>query len=343
MDNAALPVLRGPRLTLRPLVMTDADALVRGVGNYDVSKWLSVVPYPYTHEDAAWFIEKTLADRARVWGICDEEGLRGVIGLEDGLGYWLAREAWGRGYGFEAARIVAAHWFDTQGDTPLTSAYFAGNERSGGVLRALGFEPGETFRTPARALSQEIDATRMVLTRTAWDARQDFTLRTPRLMIRPLDERDAAAFAALTRPGMTRMLGRIKTGMTEAEVLADLDRRRWRGYPGFTLAILHDGRFAGIVGLGGEPLSLGYFLAPDLWGRGLMTEALAAFLPEIFDRFPVGRIHADHFEDNPASGALLRKFGFVETGRELRPSLGRLEPAPAITYALTREALKVAR
>ncbi len=59
MSRQAPPVLRTPRLTLRPLEMTDADAIVEGVGNYDVSRWLSVVPYPYTVEDALWFLEKT--------------------------------------------------------------------------------------------------------------------------------------------------------------------------------------------------------------------------------------------------------------------------------------------
>lgn len=38
MSYAALPVLRTPRLTLRPLTHLDADAIVDGVGNYDVSK-----------------------------------------------------------------------------------------------------------------------------------------------------------------------------------------------------------------------------------------------------------------------------------------------------------------
>ena len=68
---------------------------------------------------------------------------------------------------------------------------------------------------------------------------------------------------------------------------------------------------------------------------------MSAFLPSIFDRFPLSRLEADHFEDNPVSGAILRKFGFEETGRQLGTSKARLEPAPVITYAVTRETLKV--
>ena len=91
------------------------------------------------------------------------------------------------------------------------------------------------------------------------------------------------------------------------------------------MIIEHDARVAGAIGFGKG--TLGYYLAPDLWGQGLMSEALAAFLPEVFDRFPMDSIKADHFEDNPASGAILRKFGFRQTGREMATSKARLEPA----------------
>ncbi|MGI9393232.1 MAG: GNAT family N-acetyltransferase, partial [Boseongicola sp.] len=90
MTTAALPTLWTPRLTLRPLELTDADAIVEGVGNYDVSKWLSVVPYPYDRTDADWFLEKTIESRAPIWAIYDDTGLQGLIGLENELGYWLA-------------------------------------------------------------------------------------------------------------------------------------------------------------------------------------------------------------------------------------------------------------
>ena len=96
-----------------------------------------------------------------------------------------------------------------------------------------------------------------------------------------------------------------------------------------------------MVGFGGDPLSLGYFLGRDDWGRGYMTEALSAFLPELFDRFPMNRIVADHFADNPASGRVLQKMGFEKTGEEMGISKARLEPAPLITYAVTRDTFKV--
>ena len=340
MSYAALPTLGTPRLTLRPLEITDADAVVDGIGNYDVSRWLGRVPYPYSHSDFHEFFERVVRDDLMIWAIENFEGLVGVVGLDEELGYWLARKSWRKGYGFEAARAAVAHWFADPANGDLVSGHYDENHRSEQVLRALGFETVAQSPRYAKSLAQEVPGTDVVLTRARWEARLDFRVTTERLTLRPIETRDAAAFAALTVPAVTTMLSRLKTGMSEAEVLADLPRRTWRGYLGFTLVIEHEGQFAGTVGFGGG--SIGYFLDPALWGQGLMTEALSAALPEFFDRFPVSKIGADHFEDNPASGAVLKKLGFVETGDEIGTSVARVEPCRLITYALLRDNLRAA-
>ncbi len=337
--SAALPTLRTPRLTLRPLEENDADTVYDGVSNFDVIRWLGRIPYPYTRKDAVAFVTRAMQGDLRAWAIEDINGFAGVAGLDEELGYWLARPAWGQGYAFEAAHAVVEHWFSDLSNGKIDSGHYHDNDRSRRILRALGFEFVRDRARFSRALSQDVMGTDLVLTREAWEARQDLTLRTKRLIIRPLEERDAADFARLTVPEVTRMLSNLKTGMTEAEALADFSRRRWRGYLRFTLAIESDGRMIGTVGVGAG--DVGYFLAPSHWGRGLMTEALSAVVPAIFERFPIRKIEAGHFEDNPASGAILRKLGFEQTGREMATSLARLEPAPLITYAVTRETLRV--
>ncbi len=328
-------------MELRPLSPQDTDALVRGVGNYDVSRWLAVVPYPYDKSDAEDFVARVQAQDNPFWGIHNAHGLIGVVSLDGELGYWVARPFWGKGYGFEAAHGAVDYWFSDARAGDLASGFFDGNDRSGAVLRALGFRLSERVTRYARSFQQDVVSNQMRLSRKDWRARLDMTLYTPRLMLRPLESRDAAAFAAMMVPEVTRMLSRHRTGMTEADVLDDLPRRKWRGYMGFTLAIEMDGRLIGTIGIGGTPASIGYFLSPDHWGQGLMSEAMAGFLPEVFARFPVSRIYADHFEDNPASGNVLRKFGFEVTGREMGKSVARVEQAPLITYALQRRNLRV--
>ncbi len=341
MSDAALPVLRTPRLTLRPLVDHDADAIVEGIGNFDVSKWLAVVPYPYTRADAEAFIAKVRAQEKPFWAICDDEGLRGVVCLDDELAYWLARPAWGRGYGFEAAYAAVAHWFSEPSSGDLLSGYFEGNDRSGRLLAALGFQFDTRHVRHARSFRQDVVSNRMRLTRARWKARHGFALRTPRLEIRPMHAGDAAGLAAMAVPEVARGTASVVPGWSRDEAAEWIAARQWRGYPGFFLAVERDGGLVGAVGFGGVPPEVGYMFRPDHWGQGLATEALAACLPEFFARFPVSNIRATVFADNPASIAVAVKLGFREIGRGMGNSKARLEPAPVITYAVTRETLRM--
>jgi RimJ/RimL family protein N-acetyltransferase len=341
MSYAALSVLGTPRLTLRPLTVDDAEAIAAGIGNFDVSKWLAVVPYPYGLDDACDFIDRVMREERMVWAICDVSGLVGLVGIEDELGYWLARPAWGRGYAFEAAQAVVQHWYSHPSNGDLESGHFDGNDRSAAILRALGFlREGSGFRF-ARSLSQEVPATDMLITRTRWEARQGFEISTARMTIRPFEEGDAPAFAGMAVAEVARNMATIPIDMGVEEARAYLSASRFRGLPGFRLAIVRGARLIGAIGFGGTPPDVAFFLAPDQWGQGLATEALSAFLPEVFERFPVSRVAAEHFEDNPAPGRVLKKLGFVETGRQQGTSKARLEPAPVITYAVTRETLRV--
>jgi len=61
--------------------------------------------------------------------------------------------------------------------------------------------------------------------------------------------------------------------------------------------------------------SLGYWLAEEFWGRGIMTEAVAAFIDFCFENFPLRRIYAEVFANNPASARVLEKAGFIFEGR----------------------------
>ncbi len=51
------------------------------------------------------------------------------------------------------------------------------------------------------------------------------------------------------------------------------------------------------------------------WGRGVMNEALTAVTDFCFDNFPLHRITAEVFANNPASARVLEKSGFTFEGR----------------------------
>ena len=61
-------------------------------------------------------------------------------------------------------------------------------------------------------------------------------------------------------------------------------------------------------------VEVGYSLARAHWGKGLMTEALAAVLRECFAVLQLHRVEAQHFTANPASGRVMEKCGMTHEG-----------------------------
>ena len=59
---------------------------------------------------------------------------------------------------------------------------------------------------------------------------------------------------------------------------------------------------------------LGYALAAEFEGQGVMTEALQAALPHVFDTLRMHRVMANYMPRNERSGRLLRRLGFVVEG-----------------------------
>lgn len=161
-----------PRLTLRPGWPEDAPELARAIGHEAVVTKLARVPWPYTEDDARWFLRDAWERPAPVFVIAERRGGDrpiGCVGIhdeEDGpeFGYWLTPEVWGRGYATEAGRAVVAIARDALRLPRLRSSYFVGNDASARVLTKLGFRPtGRTVRQPSRALGREMDAVEMAL------------------------------------------------------------------------------------------------------------------------------------------------------------------------------------
>lgn len=176
----SLPVLKTKRLTLRPLSHTDADRVVALVGDYEVSKMLSVVPHPYSQEDAVWWINQTAAFDAhgeRAFAIDDGSGLIGAISVgrarpEPNFGYWLGKPYWGRGLMSEAARAVLAWHFEASPQTTVMSGALNENPASLKVLRKLGFDDPRATLLPIRARGEELPATQLRLTVETFQAEE---------------------------------------------------------------------------------------------------------------------------------------------------------------------------
>ena len=63
----------------------------------------------------------------------------------------------------------------------------------------------------------------------------------------------------------------------------------------------------------GEPLA-GYWVAKPYWNMGICTEALGLMIEHIRKTTKIKSLISGHFVDNPASGRVMEKCGFIPTG-----------------------------
>ena len=175
---------------------------------------------------------------------------------------------------------------------------------------------------------------------------EKFLLKNNLLCLRPLRLDDVPSVQRIGgRPLVVPMLASIGTHWPMAAVQAWIAARQYRGKPEFCAAIvLPERAVIGVAGLGPNsadgPCSCAYFLDPWHWGLGYASESMGAYLANFMRKFDLSEVAADHFDDNPASGAVLRKLGFQELGKGSGKSQARLEPAPVTLYRLRLDDLK---
>ena len=101
--------IKTKRLVLKkPSKKINKKLIVSQIGDWEVAKWLSDVPYPYTEQKAEEWLNNINYDDL-LFSIFRNNSLIGGVGLsleEDNdldLGFWIGRDHWGKGYATEAA------------------------------------------------------------------------------------------------------------------------------------------------------------------------------------------------------------------------------------------------
>ena len=68
------------------------------------------------------------------------------------------------------------------------------------------------------------------------------------------------------------------------------------------------------IPIGENDCEVGYWVGKPYWNRGICTEALKLMLDYCINEKHFENIWADHFTGNPASGRVMEKCGFIDTG-----------------------------
>ena len=164
--------------TIRPWRMSDAMDLAAALSDPAILNNLrDGLPYPYTEKDAEDYITAMLcADKSAVfaYAICLEDRAVGSIGAfrqsnihfrTAELGYYLAREYWGRGIVTEAVRQLCERVFAQTDILRIYAEPFSDNVGSRRVLEKAGFQLEGILRRNACKNGRVLDMALYSLTR----------------------------------------------------------------------------------------------------------------------------------------------------------------------------------
>jgi RimJ/RimL family protein N-acetyltransferase len=182
-QELAKSIIGTGRLILRPLRESDAAAIFALFNDWNVMRWLSAPPWPYTRADAENYVRAALDPASETaetaFAITLHDQLIGLIGLrrrpasnlqsEAGLniGYWLGTPYWRHGYMTEALRALVNHVFALTPSDALFCGAFAENRASLRVQEKAGFmHAGETVLF-SRPNGRELAHVNTVLTRAS--------------------------------------------------------------------------------------------------------------------------------------------------------------------------------
>src|SRR5437879_4706478 len=144
-------ILETERLTLRPIAVSDANAVFRIMSDPEVmARWdtaeiedpdvvAGIVEARVRDAEAGQAFYWVLVQDGFVVGLCDLSAIDRKKRTAE-LGFALNQEAWGRGFAAEAMGAVLAH-AASLGLRRLTARAHVGNERSETLLAQLGFKP----------------------------------------------------------------------------------------------------------------------------------------------------------------------------------------------------------
>jgi len=148
-------------------------------------------------------------------------------------------------------------------------------------------------------------------------------LETRRFLLRPATRDDAAdMFRIMSDPQVTRYFGRLPMAtLAEAQERVQAIQADFQQHDGVRWAIADHTRDR-LIGTCGfwrlvkphDRAEIGYELAQECWGQGVMTEAVGAMLQFGFTHMGLHTVEAQIHPANNGSRRVLEKLGFVQEG-----------------------------
>lgn len=158
-------------------------------------------------------------------------------------------------------------------------------------------------------------------------AELDLVLETPRLRLRRFQESDVDdIWPVVSNPDFPKMMSwAAHTDRNETLGFVRAVNQSLEQNTGVAWAIEHDGRVIGSISLDSmvfalrawriDRAELGFWLAPEQWNKGLMTEAADAVMRCAFHTIGLHKVTVGCIADNVASRRVIEKLGFRYVGK----------------------------
>lgn len=165
-------------------------------------------------------------------------------------------------------------------------------------------------------------------------------------LLRPLRAEDAPEYAAAFKadPNLGRLLGIEEDPPAEkiAERAASMQQIASEGRFVELAVVEKEGAFAGSVtfhsfAMEHRRCEVGFWLVPEVRGRGLGSDAVAAAADWVFGSLDFLRLEMTTTPDNPAVPALARRLGFQLEGTQRKRNVERGQRVDVVLYGLLRE------
>lgn len=138
----------GDQVTLRTIEEEDLPFLQQGVNDRTIWRAIGRIDPVNAEQERDFFEDVVCEDGSVQLLVCADGDPVGTIGLhlEEGavraaeLGYWIAPDHHGNGYGSEAAELLTTYGFDQQGCHRIDARVFEFNDASQALLESIGFQ-----------------------------------------------------------------------------------------------------------------------------------------------------------------------------------------------------------
>jgi RimJ/RimL family protein N-acetyltransferase/predicted N-acetyltransferase YhbS len=256
-------------------------------------------------------------DKAREMGV-------GFLCMEGNIDFYKHA-----GFGLASKFNIHYHDFPKEDDVP----FFLAQELIPGWLKANGIEEA-TYCPPKGYFVADEHPEAFEAYESTFPPKEkmrlpgqlfyDGVMETDRIILRPWRDSDAAAlFKWASDPDVGPRAGWAPHKSLEESL--DVIRTVFKDATNtWAIELKKTGEAIGAMGYGpscdcklpareGEPLA-GYWVAKPYWNRGICTEALKLMIEHIRLTTEIKSLISGHFVDNPASGRVMEKCGFVPTG-----------------------------